>query len=320
MEDNSTYVNALANEIREKYPKRYSLHGHKEEFYQLIKKEVENLDLEIEVRPRDFIQNICTQNDDFDILLMAHYDTAPKLPLSRFINSIYEKVGVGNWRTYIGYFLYYVIIIGLNVSVLWLLNSWFSHVWFFIYIVGFIIFFFLRANPNNMNDNSSGVIAVLTIAKILCSSDKNIMKHIKIVLTDFEEWGKHGAKKLRRELLTKGLENRLIINFDGVGNGTFLNLVPISKDNLLRKYLLDNYPGKYRVIEEKVIAGSDYDVFKAYNAIGINFLEMAQIQGKYYMPNIHTSRDIEINEKQLAEFTNDVAQFLISYIKEIRKV
>lgn len=325
LEDIRSYIIGLTDKIRES-PKRYSLYGHSEEFYQFIKDKIEKLGLELEVRPTGLVQNICTKNDDFDVLLMAHYDTPPRMSLSWISSYFVKKLGLG-----IAYWIVAgtCISIFLSVTSLLLQNIMANHIRFIneypmfsvllFWLIQFIFFFVLMPNTNNMNDNSSGVIAVLTIAKILHATDQNMTKHIKIVLTDCEELGKWGAKNLRKQLLKKGLENRLIINFDGVGNGDFLNLVPIGKDNLLRKHLLDKCSGKYRIITEKVKAGSDYDVFKDYNSIGINFLEPAKIKGKYYMPFIHTPRDTTINGDQLAEFTNDVAQFLIGYVKSIEK-
>lgn len=259
---------------------------------------------------------------------MAHYDTPSKLP--SFLSNLYKKYGLKyiaqKIRILLAIFVICFLALKYSLPILphWIFPLLFYlgiAITFFCICLTIYILFLMLFSPNkiNMNDNSSGVIAVLTIAKIIADKDKEMLKHIKIVFTDFEEYGLLGALILRIKLMfRRNLKEILIVNFDGVGQGSKLYLQSSEED--IRNRLVVNYLHEYNIIKEKAGAATDYDMLIGCNRIGISVLEKAtKKDGQYYMPNIHTAHDTEIDQEQVAMISKDMARFVSDYIKSKRK-
>lgn len=315
-----SYVAMLSLEIKEKFSRRYALYRFNKDFYNFIQ---ENLfPLELEPLKKGPIKNICTKNENFDVLLLAHYDTPPQMPFSDKSNQYLEKFGHG----YIYNLKMIVRLMGCLLSIplilmFFLLN--FANVTIEYIIASFLLVFFtemtlyfwLKPNTNNMNDNSSGVIAILAIIKKISDIDKKLLKSIKVVFTDFEEIGLFGARKLKKEL-KNNLDSKLIINFDGVGIGTHIYVQPLNSFKQSRNTLVKDYLSEYQIIEDKIKASSDYDIFKEYNSLGITFLNKASKDKCYYVPNYHTPQDTKLDLEQIEDFSARMARFLVDHINK----
>ena len=70
---------------------------------------------------------------------------------------------------------------------------------------------------NGANDNASGVVTVLEIAKLLKKHTDVIQKNVLIVLFSGEESGLKGAEHLARKLTTERTKLTYLINFEMVG-------------------------------------------------------------------------------------------------------
>lgn len=320
MKKNSeSYVAKISREIKEKFSQRYALYRFNNNFYNFVQ---ENLfPLELEPIKKGPVKNICTKNDTFDVLLLAHYDTPPQMPFPRLSNCILRKFGHG----YSYDIIFGIAIASFIVLIYFFISNTFSHSDFIkdypkisflaIIAIQFILYLLLTPNKNNMNDNSSGVIATLAIIKKISDIDKELLKSIKVVFTDFEELGLFGARKLKKDL-KNNLDNKLIINFDGVGIGTHIYVQPLNSFNQSRNTLVKDYLSEYQIIKDKIRATSDYDIFKEYHSLGITFLNKASKEMCYYVPNYHTPQDTKLDIEQIEDFSAKMAQFLVDHINK----
>ncbi|MCL4539180.1 MAG: M28 family metallopeptidase [Bacteroidetes bacterium] len=91
------------------------------------------------------------------------------------------------------------------------------------------IFQMLIPNSHTMNDNASGVIALLLIGRRL-SLDPVLRRRIKLVFTDNEERMLAGSFALKRNWRRNGFDyrNRRIISVDSIGRGN----IPVISYNL----------------------------------------------------------------------------------------
>jgi aminopeptidase-like protein len=90
------------------------------------------------------------------------------------------------------------------------------------------IFFLFRcgpANPNNANDNTSGVVTVLEIMRTLLPAYR---KKVCFVLFDLEEAGLIGSAAYRKAHKA-ATEKQLVLNLDCVGDGDSIIFFPSKK-------------------------------------------------------------------------------------------
>ena len=147
------------------------------------------------------------------------------------------------------------------------------------------------ANLNNANDNTSGVVALLEIARSLPQAHRN---KVCFILFDLEEKGLKGSaayRKAHKEVT----EKQLVLNLDCVGDGDHLLMFPTKALKKNRRKLTSLYKAcgyfgnKSLLVHEKGfgIYPSDQMVFPY--GVGICALQ----KGKHglYVSRIHTAKD-----------------------------
>ena len=159
-------------------------------------------------------------------------------------------------------------------------------------------------NPNNFNDNTSGVSVILSLIKKL---DAEQAKKVAFILFDNEEKGKKGSKAFVKDHKEE-MQNRLVVNFDCVANGE--NLVFIVMEGAekteeytkLKEHFLPNdtyrtcfYPAKGSE------SNSDHKNFSC----GVGLMACRQTKGgMLYTPRIHTPFDTVAKDENI-EFISD---------------
>ena len=242
------------------------------------------------------------------VVFTAHYDTAPVMPFPNFITP-------KNIPVYLLYQLLLVLVIylpvalvvgvsmhltrGLSESVQIIINE----AVFFASLIG-IMWFLLDgpANRHTANDNTSGVVAVLTLADRLTSDD------FAFILFDNEERGLLGSSSYAAAHKSVR-ENTMIVNLDCISDGDHVMFL-ISKKASGSAYatalesMALNVLGEYG--KSAIITGprgtvypSDQRSFKV--SIGVAALKKSPSRRiGYYMDRIHTKRDTKFDDANIA--------------------
>ena len=242
--------------------------------------------------------------DTAKITITAHYDTPACIGLP---NLMIPR----NWPVY---FLYQALIIsillliafggGMLLAMATGMPELFRFGLLGVYIIEMMIMLHGPANKHNVNDNTSGVTALLqTMEKI----PPEHRQKVAFILFDNEEKGCRGSKAYAKEHL-QVQHTRLIVNLDCVGVGEhFLLSVPALAKNMEEYELLERVlaaqPGRTVHFFSAVTTrgNSDFRSFKC----GVGISAYRQVSGVgFYTGDIHTWRDTEADQENL-DFISD---------------
>ncbi len=270
--------------------------------------------------------NLETQNPDYKILLTAHYDTHDFK--SNYIQSfIIRKVQYSSWKLNVLFYFFLLIIFSKLLSSI---QTYFnitkfgslvlSPILLVLILNGFPTFLFTKIKPFNSapvhDDNNSGIIALLNIAKLLY--EKGCSNKVKLLFTDCEEKGMFGSKLFVKNNLTD-LKDKIIINFDCVGRGS--NIFITSKNNsLLAKELQSFFLSKQINSRLYTKCFSDDKSFQKYNfnSIGIIRGDIGP-KGIKLLHWTHTAHDTldNITLDYMIEIIETITEFIESKVKNL---
>ena len=143
--------------------------------------------------------------------------------------------------------------------------------------------FFIK-NPQNHNDNTSGVLAVFRMAELLSNSP--LRDQCAFVLFDHEEVGLLGS-----QMFAKQHNNGTVINFDCVGAGDVLAVMARKKQKTMQNNMLAflQTRGETPVkINSMLLGSSDHAHFK--QAISLLYYKRSRL-GPLYLGKAHSKRD-----------------------------
>lgn len=158
-------------------------------------------------------------------LVTAHYDTCAHLPFPNFIAPCNLWAYLAYQLLIVGLFFLVSFVVALVIMLLTddaTLGFWGAY---FAYFGMLFLMMFGPANKHNANDNTSGVVTVLEIARSLPENHRN---KVCFVLFDLEEAGLMGSSAYRKAH-KKATENQVILNLDCVGDGDHLVMFPTKK-------------------------------------------------------------------------------------------
>ena len=243
-------------------------------------------------------------------LITAHYDTCARLPIPNLITPC-------NFWAFLGYQLVVMLLMLLVPAIPGALAGllagsfdvgyyvWFLCVWAMIALV-----MIGPANKHNANDNTSGVVALLEIARSLPESQRG---KVCFVLFDLEEAGLIGSAAYRKAH-KKASDSQLVLNLDCVGDGDHIRFFPTKKLKKDRKKLTSlykacGYLGKKDVlVHEKGFSVCPSDQANFPYGVGICALRK---KGKtLYLSRIHTPKDTILEETNV----NILRAALITFI------
>ena len=270
----------------------------KQTFRDAVQSYLEELGYESKVEKGSFgSQNIVIGDPEkAKYLVTAHYDTCVRLPIPNLITPC-------NFWTFFAYQIVVAMVMLVppvipGVLVGCLTNS--SHngymVWYLLFWVFFALMLFGPANKNNANDNTSGVITLLEIARTLPENQRD---KVCFVLFDLEEAGLIGSASYRKAH-KKATENQLVLNLDCVGDGDDIRMFPTKKLKKDRKKLTSLYKacgyfGKKNVlVHEKGFSVYPSDQANFPYGVGICALHRSKVG--LYLSRIHTPRDTNLEE------------------------
>lgn len=176
-------------------------------------------------------------------------------------------------------------------------------------ILAVMIISMVIKNKNNRNDNTSGVLSLLSLAE-KASADSELRDKCCFVFFDNEEWGLLGSSGFAKYCKNNGINLNIskVINFDCVGYGDVLTLVAIKSTPIAKSVKAAfEEAGRNPVFKKsKLIFLSDHANFK--NSVMISYTKHSLIR-LLYIPRIHTSKDTECNVDQINRLTEDIYTF-----------
>lgn len=228
-------------------------------------------------------------------LVTAHYDTCACLLVPNYITPCNPFV------FYLTKFAVWFCLILLGsimgaVGGLLMGESWVS-LFAALSVLGMVALMLLGpANKNNANDNTSGVVTLLEIARSL---PENQRSKVCFVLFDLEEAGLIGSASYRKAHI-KETDHQLIVNLDCVGDGDHILLFPTKKlkkdtKKLEPLYKCCGYFGaKSVLVRDKgtSIYPSDQKNFP----YGVGVAAFHKGKAGLYLSRIHTSKDTILEE------------------------
>ena len=229
-------------------------------------------------------------------LVTAHYDTPASIGLPNFITPCNLLIYLLWQFLIVGLLLAATIAVGILVMLLTkneLLVFWAAYLFYF----GILFLMLLGpANKSNANDNTSGVVTVLEIARSMPSIHRD---KVCFVLCDLEEAGLIGSASYRKAHKAES-QNQIIVNLDCVGDGDHIVIFPTKKLKKDKKKLNPIYTccgqfgRKFVTIRDKGFSVYPSDQKNFPYGVGI----AAFHKGKFglYLNRIHTKKDTVLEE------------------------
>ena len=230
-------------------------------------------------------------------LVTAHYDTCARMLVPNFITPC--NVGI--------YILYQMLVVLGLMAVSIALGILLGLIWQPIGRIAGTVFYWLLlalmifgpANPHNANDNTSGVVTLLEIARTMPVNQRH---KVCFVLFDLEEAGLIGSTSYRKAHL-EATNRQLVLNLDCVGDGDELRMFPtkaLRRDRLKRisLYKACGYFGKKNLLLQekgKFIYPSDQMRFP----YGVGICALRKKKKTLYMSRIHTKKDTILEETNI---------------------
>lgn len=160
-----------------------------------------------------------------DYLVTAHYDTPARMLVPNLLTPC-------NLLTFLLYQLFVVAVMFAVPTIVGGLVGWLLHdeglgflIWYALIWVDIILMMAGPANPHTANDNTSGVVTALEIARTM---PENQRSKVAFVLFDLEELGLIGSAAYRKAHKAE-TESQVVLNLDCVGDGDEIVFFPTSK-------------------------------------------------------------------------------------------
>jgi len=302
----------LSNAVLERYQIRKT-RQQKQAFRQWLCTQLKALGYEpLEECDRGSCNVVAGEADAAKLLLTAHYDTCAVLPFPNFITPR-NLFWYGLWQILITIPMF---IAAVGVTVLTLVVWEDCPMWLVMIpvfgVIGIYIWWMLDgpANRHTANDNTSGVVTLLEIAQALPEEQR---ARVCFVFFDNEEKGLLGSRSFIRKHPKAG-KDALVLNFDCVSDGDFLQLYPeaaLKKEeetlSALKAAFCCRNGKTVEVVQGFGFYPSDNKVFL--RGIGVCALKKKPVFG-YYMDRIHTGRDTVWQEENVLLLRDCVLQFV----------
>lgn len=229
-------------------------------------------------------------------LVTAHYDTCARLPFPNLIAPC-------NFWTFLLYQIFICLMLMLPALAVGGLVGYLLHsfdIGYFLFVVllwaAIVLMLIGPANSSNVNDNTSGVVTLLEIARSIPELHR---KNVCFVLFDLEEAGLIGSasykKKHKREI-----PNQLVLNLDCVGEGDDIYFFPTAKLKKSKERLapLQKLAGGYgkKSIAVRTKGFSIYPSDQSNFPYGVGICALKRGWAGLYLSRIHTPRDTVLDE------------------------
>jgi hypothetical protein len=234
--------------------------------------------------------NLETKCDHPDYIFIAHYDTGTIVPF--WLQGLMKVFGVN--RQILSAL---IIILAIQYGLFPLMHhhpSIILTVVFCLFLLSFLPIFV--PTPVNYDDNTSGVIALLDIAKRLKEKEVN---NVKFIFVDNEELGLFGSSAHKRYLKKREMipARCRVISLDSVGGRGDIPLIvrngKSEYEHLFSAAITGEFPDCRSI--NMLLPASDNYSFREFGAINISFVDESLIPKGYYKKDIHSHRDKKID-------------------------
>lgn len=210
-------------DILQIYPIRKTA-GQKDAFRADVQRYIRELGYEVHTEScgRDGQNLVFGAPDTADYLITAHYDT----PASIGIPNVCTPCNA--LRSRVQFLVTFLLSFSLSLSAGLLLKAGHILPSVLLFLPILIFLYMIRngpANVNNANDNTSGVVTLLEIARTLPEAHR---KKVGFILFDLEEKGLKGSAAYRKAH-KEATEKQLVLNLDCVGDGDHILFLPNKK-------------------------------------------------------------------------------------------
>ena len=229
-------------------------------------------------------------------LVTAHYDTCARM----FVPNLITPCNALLFILYQIFVCLLLIVPTLAVGALvgYLFHSFFVgyFLWMVLLWTGIALMLVGPANSSNVNDNTSGVVTVLEIAKSL---PEHYRKDVCFVLFDLEEAGLIGSASYRKAH-KKASESQMVLNLDCVGDGDEVIFFSTSKLKKNQKKLadLEKITGNFgrKTVTVRKQGFSIYPSDQAHFPYGVGICALNRGKLGLYLSKIHTPKDTVLDE------------------------
>ncbi len=274
----------------------------KSDFIQLIQNNISGVNIEEStslVKSRNIVVG---DVENADIILTAHYDTPAVLPFPNFLapkNILANILYQGGLAVIIATIIFTLQHLYFEIMPDNLFTALSSLVLVYI-LLALMIFYIIKgkANKNNANDNTSGVITLIEIMNKLTEEEK---QKAAFVFFDNEELGTLGSMAFKQKHKEK-MKNTLLVNFDCVSDGDHIMIIKNKKAHLKYADLLDSImvsADDKNIVQDRAIRAfypSDQMNFPI--NIGVAAFRKNILLG-YYVSRIHTAKDTVFDERNI---------------------
>ncbi len=232
-------------------------------------------------------------------LVTAHYDTCARLPFPNYLTPC-------NFWVFLGYQIFLTLVMMAAAVVAVVLIGVTTRNLSLTAAVGYGTVFGILAlmligpaNPNNTNDNTSGVVTLLEIARSMPESQRN---KVCFVLFDLEEAGLIGSASYR-SAHKKATRQQLVLNLDCVGDGDHIRFFPTKKLKKDRKRLTSLYKAcGYFGKKDILVQEKGFSIFPSDQAnfpYGVGVCALRKGKAGLYLGRIHTPKDTILEETNI---------------------
>ena len=292
----------------------------KEAFLHTLEQALQARQFETErITVRTLITNrlLTTVCDKPAIIFTAHFDTPTIMPF--WFNPFFAIFGHTRQITATFFLLIFLYIPTLLLPHIPLNLTWLSLILMAVPIllaVSMISLFI--PNPHNREDNTSGVLALMTLADWL--QDKpDLRDKVQLVFLDNEELGLLGSRGLRQVWHERRhpFHEAKIINLDCVSRGEIPLIVYHYRDAIAQQVapFIQAHLPQARPIDMSWLPLSDNYTFKPEKAINISFADETIVPGGYTIPRIHTPSDNQFDPERLVLLLRGLIDFVESDVR-----
>ena len=261
------------------------------------------------------VNMIAGDPDKATVFLCAHYDTPSRMLVPNFVSP--TNVAAHVIYHFAAAMIMVVLALLVSFAVSFPLNQPGLMLPLFIILALGLLWssVYGPANRSNANGNTSGVLALLAIAKALPHN-----KRVCLVFLDNNERNLLGASAFRKKH-PGAASNSLFFNFDCVGDGEHLLLMPSKLSrwdesllSALNKAFSDEGTVHAKVLTQGLVYyPSDHRKFKFHVAV----CACRRLAGLgYYIPRLRTKRDTVLSLDNITAITEGISRFVPLYLEE----